>query len=576
VPQRLLLSLVTIGLGLSCFVSCSPAAPAEAPAAADETVQRYVPLLKDPDALVRKRAAVALKRMGAKAKSAVPALEEALADKDAEVRAAVAAALEAIDPEPRTTAEKPAPPLPKERGKPAAENPVDSTSPIEPAKSPRRPPSSERAEVGSYSFGPKSPPSILVSRKAGDEPWHRLKPGARVSAGDKLVSLPGYVSEVRLDSGVHLLLRGHVPEFSLFPDMNYLQESALVLHKSKDTDADLTLQCGRLYVSNHKNKGAAAVVHLRFEKEIWTLTLRPGTEVVVDLLKRYRGDVDYLKGEPPVATLHLLVLQGKAGLSAGEQHYPDLSAPPGPAYFQWSNKGAGLRGPLKQESVPIFFRLVLPIDPNKNPDAEKMEQALKQLSLRMPADKDPSVVLEEVLQKGNDPVPHRLAIYCLGALDEINALLDVLGDTDVVHARERETAIFTLRRWLGRDARNGSKLFDPKTKTGILKDKKMYTTSEAETIFALLHDFSEEEIFAVETYDKLARELVSTKVAIAELARWHLYRLAKIQGVSIPSIDKFNAATPRDVREVAYSEVKNKIDKGELPVQAALVKPKGK
>jgi hypothetical protein len=216
---------------------------------------------------------------------------------------------------------------------------------------------------------------------------------------------------------------------------------------------------------------------------------------------------------------------------------------------------------------------VLPVDPNNNPDAEKMEQALKQLSLFMTADKDPTVVLQEVLQKTNDPndyMRHRLAIYCLGALDEISDLLDVLGDTDVIRPRERETAIFTLRRWLGRDAENGPKLFNPQTKTGILKEKKMYTTSEAETIFVLLHDFSEEETFAVETYDKLARELVSTKVAIAELARWHLYRLAKFQGVSIPSIDKFNAAAPRDVREVAYTEVKDKIDRGDLPLRPSL------
>jgi hypothetical protein len=213
-----------------------------------------------------------------------------------------------------------------------------------------------------------------------------------------------------------------------------------------------------------------------------------------------------------------------------------------------------------------------------------MEQALKQLSLRMPVDKDPTVVLQEVLQKTNDFMQHKLAIYCLGALDEVSDLLDVLGDTDVIRPRERETAIFTLRRWLGRDAGNGTKLFDPETKTGILRDKKMYTISEAETIFVLLHDFSEEEIFAVETYDKLARDLVSTKVAIAELARWHLYRLAKIQGVSIPSLDKFNAATPRDVRQVAYIEVKGKIDKGELPVRTPLpgkgsggpAKPRGK
>jgi hypothetical protein len=435
-----------------------------------------------------------------------------------------------------------------------------------------------RVEVGSYFLGPKSPPSILVSRQAGDKRWRRLRSEARVSAGDTLVSLPGYVSEVRLDSGVHLLLRGHVREFSLFPDMNYLQESAVVLNKSKDADADVTLQRGRLYVSNHKDKGAEVVVRLRFEKETWTLTLRPGAEVGVDLLKRYRGDVDYTKDEDPAATLALCVLKGKAGLAAGPRHFPSLSAPPGEAAFVWNNKGrnAGLNGPNKLPQVPNFFRVVLPVDAKNNPDAEKMDQALKLLSQMMRAEKAPAVVLEEVLQKVEGPVVHRLAIYCLGALDAIDELLDVLGDTDPTHYRERDTAVFTLRRWLAGDARNGTKLFDPKTKSGILKEQKKYTAREAERIFVLLHDPDEDQILSVETYDKLARDLVSNKVALAELARWQLYRLVRIQDVNIPSLDKFNAASPRANREAAYREVLEKIEKGELPVQAAPVKPKGK
>jgi hypothetical protein len=470
------------------------------------------------------------------------------------------------------------------KDEPKPDDKKDEPKPDDPKADPaaRKAPSNERAEVGSYFFDSKSLLSILVQGKQGKQEkqdgWRRLTPSRRVSTVDPLVSLPGYASEVRLDSGVRLLLRGHVPEFSLFSDMDYLQESAVVLHKpdSKGVDADVLLRTGRLYISNHKDSGAV-VVRLRLEKEVWELTLKePGAEVVVDLLKRYRGDVNYLeKGAEPVATLHLFLLKGNAGLAADYQQFPALSEPPGPAYFVWNNKGAGagLRGPVKQDKVPPFFAPVLPVDPNKNPNADKMEQALKQLSLRMPADKDPTVVLQEVLQKNDDPndyIRHRLAIYCLGALDEIGDLLDVLGDTDPIRLRERETAIFTLRRWLGRDAENGPKLFNPETKTGILKEKKMYTTSEAETIFALLHDFSEEEIFAVETYDKLARDLVSTKVAIAELARWHLYRLAKIQGVNIPSLDKFNAAAPRDVREVAYTEVKDKIDKGDLPLRPSL------
>ncbi|HEY7312073.1 MAG TPA: HEAT repeat domain-containing protein [Gemmataceae bacterium] len=561
---RLLFSLVSLGCCLFSTASCSPPPPATPAAKSGEAAQRYVPLLKDPDALVRKRAAVALKRMGAKAKSAVPALEEALADTDAEVRAAVAAALEAIDPTTHRAEEKPvSPPATKPK------------APEEPAKSPPPPRGSKPGEVGSYFLGPRSSPSILMQRKNDRDTWHRLKANDRVSANDRLVSLPGYASEVHLDSGVHLLLRGHVREFSLFSDMDYLQESAIVLHKNKDVHADLTLQTGRLYLSNHKKDGPA-VVRLRFEKEAWDVTLNePDTEVVVDLLKRYSGNVDYMKGEAPVVTLHLFVLKGKAGLAAEHQHYLDLSAPPGAAYFVWDNKRGGLRGPFKQAQAPAFFAKVLPVDPKKQPGAEKMEQALKSISQRMLPSTDPTTALKEVMQK-NDFMQHQLAIYCLGALDEMDELLEVLGDTDPVHAPDRDTAIFTLRRWLGRDAGNGPKLFDLKTsKPGPLLSRQKYTHSEAERIFVLLHDFSEDEILAVETYEQLARDLVSNKVAIAELARWHLYRLGRLQSVSLPSLEpnKFNAAFPRDLRAAAFQEVRAKIDKGELPVRTPLDKP---
>jgi len=87
VSQRLLFSVVLVSLGLLCRLTCPPLTPAKPPAVVDEAVQRYVPLLKDDDPLVRKRAAVALKRLGAKAKAAIPALEEALADKDADITA---------------------------------------------------------------------------------------------------------------------------------------------------------------------------------------------------------------------------------------------------------------------------------------------------------------------------------------------------------------------------------------------------------------------------------------------------------------------------------------------------------
>src|SRR5262249_48366582 len=141
--------------------------------------------------------------------------------------------------------------------------------------------------------------------------------------------------------------------------------------------------------------------------------------------------------------------------------------------------------------------------------AEAMELALKQLSQRMLAAEAPAVVLKEVLQKTEDAAQHLLSIYCLGALDEVKELLAILGDQDPVHALDRDTAIFTLRRWLGRDAKQGLKLYDKKNETGLLLTDKEYKSNEAQAIFVLLHDFNEDARFNRETYELLANYLLS-------------------------------------------------------------------
>jgi hypothetical protein len=458
---------------------------------------------------------------------------------------------------------------PPDNTKPA---PPDNPPPSRPGTSPearKAKPSTDRAEVGSYYFDPKSTPSILVQRKKDEDSWHRLKSGTKVFTSDRLVSLPGYASELRLDSGVHLLLRGHVREFSPKeePEMDFLQESAVVLHKNPDVDADVTFDRGRLYLSNHKDKDVA-LVRLRFVTQVWDLTLDPGAEVVLDLLKRYLGVLNYMAGEEPLATLHCLVLKGHAGLAIEYQHFPNLSGPPGPAYFRWENKGDGAQGPGRVDRVPPFFAKTLRVS---GPLAEAMELALKQVSLQMSAEKIPTDMLETVLQNAENPVQHMLAIYCLGALDEVKKLIGVLGDQDPTHAPDRDTAIFTLRNWLSRDAQQGPKLYDEKNNSGLLLSDREYRSREAEAIFRLLHDFNEEEKANPETYDLLANYLLSEKVAIAELARYHLLRLSRGFGIKLASLDRFNAAIPRDApeRQLAAKEVRDKINEGLLPPRTA-------
>jgi hypothetical protein len=438
--------------------------------------------------------------------------------------------------------------------------------PVQPVSSRIAPPSKERAEVGLYHSDPNAPPSVLASREAeGNEGWRRLTPGSRVYTSDRLVSLPGYGSEVRLDGGVRLLLRGHLPEFSTDPLQDFLLESACVLHKTPGFDADLTLSRGRVYLANTKENGGPAKVRLRFGRdaaEVWDLTLEPESEACVDLLKLYTRDINYAEGEDPLMMLFLMVMRGKAGVKVDYNNH-SLEGPPGPALLSWDNKRSGVQGPTRIEKLSPAWGKAPPsnLPGGRQAAADDMLVALKELSKRMIGKKPPGLVLDETLQ--SDRRANRvLAIYCFCGLDDVRKLIDTLGDDDPSHALERDTAIYALRRWLSRDASQSNLLYDPVRKTGALLANQKYRSAEAQTVAQLLHDFPDEARRSPETYEVLARYLESDKVAIAELAYWQLRHLSP--GVKLPP---FNAAEPRDRRVNAANDVRKLIQDRKLPPQ---------
>jgi hypothetical protein len=427
-----------------------------------------------------------------------------------------------------------------------------------------------REELASY-VSERGAPSILVQREAdGNDSWKRLNPGARLYGSDPLVSLPGYGSEVRLDSGVRVLLQGLLPEFSRDPAMDFMLESALTLHrpdKAAELDADLVLDRGRFYLINTKDAGPARV-RLRFGSggaEVWDLTmLDRGTEVGVDLQKAYTRDVNYRDGEDPKVECYLMVLQGRAQLKIDYEQFPLERG----NLVLWDNKSGQHSPPTPVDpNLPIWKRP--PPDKKENAAAPEMVLAVNELAKKM-VDRNarkPGLALGEMLEgEGTLPSGRRLAIYCLGALgeNEIRRLLDVLGDDDPTHFDLRGAAIFTLRRWLSRRPAQGKQLFDAATKTGLLLRGQKYRVTEAETIFTLLHDFPDTDRDKRETYELLANELLSDKVAIAELAYWHLSRLAP--GVKLPP---FNPAWPKEDRRAAKADILKLIEDGKLPPRPA-------
>src|SRR5262249_16232812 len=184
-------------------------------------------------------------------------------------------------------------------------------------------PSTERREVGKFT----SKGEILV-RRGKEGAWENVPTGDIVRTAEPLVSLPGSRSELRLNTGVGLVLWGALPEMQLpFP----LLESAAILHQApRDLDADLTLHRGRLYLSNQKAKGPARV-RLRFWKsEAWDITLdEPGAMVGVELFSGYPPEVKFSTGEEPVVAFVLYVAKGSTQVKVGVHTFSDLKSPPG-------------------------------------------------------------------------------------------------------------------------------------------------------------------------------------------------------------------------------------------------------
>jgi hypothetical protein len=160
-----------------------------------------------------------------------------------------------------------------------------------------------------------------------------------------------------------------------------------------------------------------------------------------------------------------------------------------------------------------------------------------------------------------------LAILCLGAIDEIKELMNILGRADDLNSPDRLIAIASLRHWLDRGPDQERKLFDSKNQTGLLISGVGYTPGEAQRIMDLLRDPTPDQFLnSKEYYEELAKELANEKVAIAELARWRLGLLAiGMFQLDLPKLKSFSAARPSGDRRAAMQEVLDKINEGRLP-----------
>jgi hypothetical protein len=407
----------------------------------------------------------------------------------------------------------------------------DKAEPTVAVKTPRppdaSPPSTERRELGKAVL---EPPCILLQQNPETGAWQRLSLQKRVSSTDKLVSLPGYRSDLRTDTGVQLQLWGNLPQFSRTPVL----ESVVTLHANPSVDLDFTLDHGRVLLSNHKEEGPARI-RIRFRDEIWDLTLEDQTsEVAVQLFGLCQPYGKDPGGAEPEVYVGLYAVKGEAQLRVRYETHRLFS----PSMIDWDSVAGGVAAqPRSLPRAPDWYTSKMP---PQNHVIQDMQAALKELSQRLVAKDKIDVVVAEAMKDPINLGSRILAVRCLAAMNEVGKLLDALADGK--HLDVRMVAIEELRHLLGLSAGNDALI----SKT--LRSKN-YTEGQVMTILQLLHGFNLQQWSDPTTRATAVEYLNHEKLAIRQLTHALLCSLAP-EGAKIP----YDATGDNDQRERAAKD----------------------
>lgn len=381
-------------------------------------------------------------------------------------------------------------------------------------------------------------PGALLASGLGKN-WQSLKPGDLVPSGQTVVALPS--AELRsLNDAVEVQLVVDMAERGPFP----LLETAAAFSKHPQADLAITLERGIMVVANRKTEGEARVV-LNIHGKSVEMTLRePGSRLAVIIFSRQvpgKPKLVLAKQDSLHTNLMFLALQGRILLGT-ERQSDELRAPPGQAMLLWDSV-TQTPEVKRLDKLPDFTK---EIDPKEAKLMEKLCQHARRL-----VEQDIGQSLQQLVRSA-DKEEREIGIVGLGALDQVPALLDALADEK--YSDLRENAIIVLRHWLGRSPEQLAKL-----QLVMLKDKR-FTVIQARLLLHMLVGFTDRERMEPTTYDFLIHLLEHPKLAVRELARWHLVRLAPA-GKDI----LFDAAGSADDRQKAVAQWRALIPSGQLP-----------
>lgn len=404
-------------------------------------------------------------------------------------------------------------------------------------------PSTERRPAGRLMSGD------VVLLRGDRDGWTRVAKDEVVHTSDPLLALAGYKCELKLDSKVGLVLRGELPEARRLP----LLESAVTLHHSTERDVDLTVQRGRIFLSNDKDKGSATA-RLRFLDRFWDLTLEePGARAGFEVMPLVVPG-DQTREEQPLVHVTLYILKGKAALKAGPQTFGDLSGPTGRSLVTWENREGKLGGPHAIDKPIPIWEVEMPIGIILRPYQTALEELAKDFD--RPSAKVSAVLLDSA--KSADARRRVLGMRGLAAINAVTPLLDLLADESKDGTDLRREAATHLRQSLQRGPDQAALLFDRKKKAGLLVERG-YKPTEAETILDLLYPLPRDLATQKETFALFVQMLRHDKLALRELAHQHLAFLAPEQKI------EFNPAGSAAERQRGYDAWKKLLDDGKLP-----------
>jgi hypothetical protein len=394
-----------------------------------------------------------------------------------------------------------------------------------------------------------SPAGTFCARPAAGNVFSVLPDKDDLFASDLIVSMPGGT----LSSKNGAVIVKSLGDFEAKPPLPILETAFSLTDPDKDTDLDMTLDRGRVDMTNAKKEGSATV-RVRFWDQAWKIVLdSPNSRVAVELCGRWPAGArfkpaesgeDSSKAPAPVVSLVFIVLNGSASVDVGGATVA-MKAPPGPAELRWNSLTGVRPQPQKLEKLPDWANPDIAL----SPEGKKIAAACEKFRQARAA--DPAKAFDTFLAS-TDPIDLRVALVALGAVDDLERLGKTLVAAKTVE--EWDFGITVLRHWLGRGRGQDQKMYE------TLTARRGYTEGQAQIIVQLLFGFSPEDATLPETYEVLIDYLIHEKTAIRNLAEWHLIRLAP-QGKSIA----FKPDGSAEDAEKCYAEWKKLIPSGQLP-----------